>query len=146
MKRSILTVLLATFAFGFSGGALSTGWIEFEVSGNDITVIHRDAEVNCCFRFVSRVELEGSVLDVMEKLVGGTCCCICMMDLTTTIRDLEPGSYTVRVWDWSGTELFDEADLEVPGRKVGNEDQDPEFEYGQSTCQPYVPLQYALEK
>jgi hypothetical protein len=72
------------------------------VSGNDIIVLHKDAFYNCCFQISVEVVQNGSVFNLYEHESGNPCWCMCYFDITTTIYDLEPGTYTINVYNAEG--------------------------------------------
>lgn len=69
------------------------------VSGNDIIVLHKDAFYNCCFEISVEVVQDGNVFNLYEHESGEPCYCMCYFDITTTIYDLEPGTYTINVYN-----------------------------------------------
>lgn len=72
------------------------------VSGNDIVVLHKDAYYNCCFEISVEVVQNGNVFNLYEHESGNPCWCMCYFDITTTIYDLEPGTYTINVYNAEG--------------------------------------------
>jgi len=72
------------------------------VSGNDIIVLHKDAFYNCCFQISVEVVQNGNVFNLYEHESGNPCWCMCYFDITTTIYDLEPGTYTINVYNAEG--------------------------------------------
>jgi hypothetical protein len=72
------------------------------VSGNDIIVLHMDAFYNCCYEITVEIVQEGNVFNLYEQESGEPCYCLCYFDITTTIYDLEPGTYTINVYNAEG--------------------------------------------
>jgi hypothetical protein len=72
------------------------------VSGNDIMVVHKDAFYNCCFEISVEVVQNGNMFNLYEHESGNPCWCMCYFDITTTIYDLEPGTYTINVYNAEG--------------------------------------------
>ncbi len=72
------------------------------VSGNDITVLHADAFYNCCFEITTEVEQMDHVINLYEQTSGDPCYCMCYFDVVTTIYDLDPGTYTISVYNADG--------------------------------------------
>ena len=72
------------------------------VSGNDIIVLHKDAFYNCCFEISVEVVQDGDVFNLHEHESGDPCYCMCYFDITTTIYDVEPGTYTINVYNAEG--------------------------------------------
>lgn len=72
------------------------------VSGNDIIVLHKDAFYNCCVEILVEVVQNGNVFNLYEHESGDHCYCMCYFDITTTIYDLAPGTYTTNVYNAEG--------------------------------------------
>jgi hypothetical protein len=72
------------------------------VSGNDVVVLHKDAFYNCCFEISVDVVQDDNVFNLYESESGDPCYCMCYFDITTTIYDLEPGTYTINVYNAEG--------------------------------------------
>ncbi len=72
------------------------------VSGNDIIVLHKDAFYNCCFQISVEIVQDGNVFNLYEEESGDPCYCMCYFDITTTIYDVEPGTYTINVYNADG--------------------------------------------
>jgi hypothetical protein len=72
------------------------------ISGNDIIVLHSDAFYNCCVQILVEVVQNGNVFNLYERESGDYCYCMCYFDVTTTIYDLEPGTYTINVFNAEG--------------------------------------------
>jgi hypothetical protein len=69
------------------------------VSGDDIVVMHKDAFYNCCYEISVEVVQNGNVFNLYEHESGNPCWCMCYFDVTTTIYDLEAGTYTINVYN-----------------------------------------------
>jgi len=72
------------------------------VTGNDITVLHKDAFYNCCYEISVEIVQDGNVFNLYEHESGEPCYCMCYFDITTTIYDLELGTYTINVYNAEG--------------------------------------------
>jgi hypothetical protein len=72
------------------------------VSGNDIIVLHRDAFYNCCYTIWVELVQEDNVFSLYEHESGTPCFCMCYFDITTTIYDLQSGTYTINVYNAEG--------------------------------------------
>jgi hypothetical protein len=72
------------------------------VSGNDVIVLHKDAFYNCCYTIWVDLVQEGNVFNLYEHESGTPCFCMCYFDITTTIYDLQPGTYTINVYNAEG--------------------------------------------
>lgn len=86
-----------------------------KASGDTIFVQHLQAERNCCTDLTLRMEVAGEVVDFYEGDGGDWCYCICCFELAYDANGFAPGQYLVRVWNEDGSELYGEADVEVPG-------------------------------
>ena len=141
MKRILpLVTALLVATFGFSNSAdTSNGTISYTVNGNDLTVAHQHYEGSCDLTFSSSATLEGMTLDVVENIDEVTTCCIRYYDFSTTIYDLAPGTYTVRVWDARGMVLLSEAMVEIDGdsRLTAETGDDLDYTYWNSGCLGY---------
>ncbi len=72
------------------------------VSGDDITVLHKDAFYNCCFEISVEVIQQDDIFNLYEHTSGEECDCLCYFDISTTICDLEPGTYMINVYNADG--------------------------------------------
>ena len=74
-----------------------------EIIDDTLSVTHQDVQCQCCLISKIIVRRDGTYIDILEYDVGAPCDCICLFDLKTSITDLPPGDYTVRVWsEWRG--------------------------------------------
>lgn len=74
-----------------------------EIIDDTLSVTHQDIQCQCCLISKIIVRRDGTYIDILEYDVGAPCNCICLFDLKTSITDLPPGDYTVRVWsEWRG--------------------------------------------
>jgi len=69
------------------------------VSGHNVTVLHVDAFYNCCYQITTEVVQVGNVINLHEHTSGTPCFCMCYFNLTTTVYDLQPGTYTINVYN-----------------------------------------------
>jgi len=89
------------------------------VSGNNITVLHADAFYNCCFQITTEVVQTDSVINLYEHTSGEPCFCMCYFDLTTTIYNLDPGTYTINVYNADGEYVGGgTATIEKKGKRI----------------------------
>jgi hypothetical protein len=72
------------------------------VSGRNITVLHADAFYNCCFEITTEVVQVEYEINIYEHTSGDPCYCMCYWDVSTTILDLLPGTYTINVYNADG--------------------------------------------
>jgi hypothetical protein len=68
------------------------------VDGSSVFVHHDFAQFNCCPEMAYEISQDGWLIDIFETELLGVCFCECCFDLTHELRDLAPGTYTVRVW------------------------------------------------
>lgn len=70
--------------------------IEFILEGGTVRMVHTNATYNCCPEdIVVSMSVEGDVIAVTEKEIGGFCHCLCCYDVKSTIVDLPPGEYVI---------------------------------------------------
>jgi hypothetical protein len=69
-----------------------------------IALYHDGAEHNCCADVAMAFALDGLDIDVWEVETGEMCRCNCRFDLSSTIRDLPGGIYSVQLLDGEGGE------------------------------------------
>jgi hypothetical protein len=117
MKRAILVslaaaALVACFGFtAYAGEPPCNDTVGAQVMENTILVRHDQAEWNCCAEIVFELSVAQDTFNLYEfETFGewGPCVCICCFDLTTTVRDVAPGDYLVRVLDGLSGEIFGE--------------------------------------
>jgi hypothetical protein len=84
--------------------------VRAQAIGNTIQMYHDQAEWNCCasiqFNLV-QVQDTFSLFET-ETFAVGPCHCDCCFDLSTTIVDVAPGTYLVRVLDAQTSAIFGE--------------------------------------
>jgi len=72
-----------------------------------IRIFHSNAYYNCCSEVKMEVKKTGLGFDVFEKDYGDTCRCMCNIDITAFIYNLNPGTYLIRLFDIWGN-IFDQ--------------------------------------
>jgi len=82
---------------------------------NTIQVFHDQAERNCCATVAFDLVQAQDTLNLYESetFSVGPCHCNCCFDLSTSIENVEPGIYLVRVLDAVSGELFGEVSVTV---------------------------------
>lgn len=84
--------------------------------GDTAWVMHKNAFYNCCSIIKTRLERTPEGFDLYEyDIATDWCFCVCYFDLTTTIYELSPGGYIIRVFDTAG-ELVGEVELVIPAK------------------------------
>ncbi|NIM99357.1 MAG: hypothetical protein GTO24_15165 [candidate division Zixibacteria bacterium] len=83
-------------------------------NADTVWVMHKNAFENCCSEILSDVERTPQGFDVREyDIATSYCYCLCYFDLVTTIYEVLPGVYVIRVFDTSGV-CVGEVELEIP--------------------------------
>ncbi len=80
-------------------------YVEVEVDGTTVNVVHRNAGYNCCpDDIMVSLTVEGSDLILTEtEIATMPCPCMCCYDVSSSIVDVEPGYHLVR-YCWSDDE------------------------------------------
>ncbi len=77
--------------------------ITFNFRGDTVEITHRNACYNCCSKLGTNVQPTIDGFNIYESdTAKDWCFCICHFDLTTTICEISPGDYIVRVFDTAG--------------------------------------------
>ncbi len=134
MKRFLLTAMVALICLAAGNGDFSGGEIFLEVDNSDIIVRHVEDFVNCGLKFHSVVDKHESILTVREANNGGLACCTCSMELVTTIYDLNPGTYTVEVYNWNQSIYYGGGEVFVPVSNTVKLLPPSSFDSSQSGC------------
>lgn len=111
------------FAFGFvlfplaalAGGFCGADTILVRAAADTVYVNHANATMNCCLELRVEMEVGANVIDFYEVDAGGRCDCICCFDLDYRADGFPMGVYMVRVWDATGSTLYGQAEVAVPG-------------------------------
>jgi uncharacterized protein (DUF2141 family) len=104
-----------------TGGTIpSGGVIIFSSHSDTIVVIHQNAFYNCCSKIKVNLKATPNGFDLLEYDVGDACKCMCYFDITTTISDVSPGTYLIRVFD-TDTNLVGSGVLDIPSKYTGSE-------------------------
>ncbi len=74
--------------------------VEVVVDGFEITVIHKDAALNCCLdSILVEFTQEDTVLRLREtEAVSNPCYCVCPFEVRATIEVSAPGNYIIEIW------------------------------------------------
>lgn len=75
--------------------------VEILVAGDEVTIVDHHAEFNCCLAVWMEVEIDSrdiTVVEVEDPDQSLACDCICPYELSISIRNLDQGQYTVRVY------------------------------------------------
>ncbi len=116
MQKVTLSILLVSaFTILVCGSAAGgfppcAGTVRAEDAGGAINVFHDQAEWNCCAAIVFQLSEVQDTLDLLEfeTFEVGPCDCICCFDLSTSVLDVSPGEYLVRVLNGHTGEIFGE--------------------------------------
>lgn len=87
-------------------------------SADTVFVSHGDTIRNCCLILHVVMLTDTKTIDFYETDTGQLCNCICCFDLDYCAGGFSAGRYTVRVWDATGSILFGQSVVEVPGGGV----------------------------
>lgn len=70
---------------------------ELIVQGNSLTVAHLSASYNCCLDEITvTLNVEGNLLSFLEEeWLSTPCFCVCCYNVSASVVDLAPGTYTV---------------------------------------------------
>jgi uncharacterized protein (DUF2141 family) len=79
-------------------------------SANKIWVVHKNAFENCCSVILTDVIQTTQGFDVYEQdTAANLCYCLCYFDILTSIQDVSPGVYLIRVFDTAGSLVGEDA-------------------------------------
>ncbi|MGB7061006.1 MAG: hypothetical protein WBF13_01470 [Candidatus Zixiibacteriota bacterium] len=79
-------------------------------SANAVWVMHKNAFENCCSKIMTEVIQTSQGFDVFEHDTSTNLCyCLCYFDIVTTIHDVSPGVYLIRVFDTAGNFVGEDA-------------------------------------
>ncbi|UCB53188.1 MAG: hypothetical protein JSV10_03675 [Candidatus Zixiibacteriota bacterium] len=79
-------------------------------SANAVWVMHKNAFENCCSKIVTEVIQTPEGFDIFEHDTStNPCHCLCYFDIVTTIHDVSPGVYLIRVFDTAGNFVGEDA-------------------------------------
>jgi hypothetical protein len=107
--------------------------VRAEAIGNTIQVHHDQAQWNCCAEIQFEFAQAQDTLNLLEieSFAVGPCLCLCCFDLMTSITDVAPGTYLVRVLAAETGELFGEVWVTV---EIGQWNGPVLGEHSQSPC------------
>ncbi len=74
--------------------------VEIIVDGLEISVLHKNAVLNCCLdSIIVEFTQEGTLLKLSEmEAVSNPCYCLCPFEVRATIRVPGPGTYVIEIW------------------------------------------------
>jgi hypothetical protein len=73
-------------------------WVEFLINGNSFTINHYDAYRNCGMEVDFQMEFDMPIIIVREYDVGMPADCMCYLDFSVTLSEMEPGDYNIELW------------------------------------------------
>jgi len=82
--------------------------IVLEVDGTSLTIYHYGAFYNCCLEYFVDYGVRNGMITAREMDFGAPCDCYCDFNLSSTLNDLEPGTYTVHFYGIEGGLLHSE--------------------------------------
>ena len=118
MRKGLLALLLILTLLPASVHALCDNVVRAEVRDGVVYLYHEGAEWNCCAEIHFTMIQEENILHLLEsEYFGdwGPCYCICCFDLMVVIVGLEPGIYTINVWDENMEILLGTVIVEIEG-------------------------------
>lgn len=120
MRTCLAAILLCALSVFFARPLAAQGLCpEDEVvvgaSADTVSVQHQNAERNCCYELVVEFTSDATTIDFFEGATGDPCRCDCCFDLSYSACGFPAGTYTVRVWNEDGSELYGSAEIEVAG-------------------------------
>lgn len=92
-----------------------TDSISAVIMGDTVIVYHTGAYYNCCSKIEYTIVLHADTIDLIESETGDPCDCLCCFDLSTTITNLVPGTYLVRVWNEDQSILYGQVEVTIGG-------------------------------
>jgi hypothetical protein len=102
---------LPAWADGFCG----PDTVLVRASADSVFVRHENAVKNCCLVLHVVMLNDAKTIDFYETDTGQPCDCICCFDIDISAGGFNAGRYVVRVWDATGSILFGQSVVEVPG-------------------------------
>ncbi len=75
----------------------ANGTLDLQVVGNDLHVLHYNANANCCPAFFFDYYVAPGEITVIEWDSLDACDCYCRFNLESVVPELDPGQYTVTV-------------------------------------------------
>ncbi len=91
-------------------GSDPAGTLKVEVVGHDVTLVHEDVVLNCCYETAVCFTPRPGAIEVVERQMGGPpCFCNCLFDIKATLAGLESGTYDLTLFnEEQGKVLFTE--------------------------------------
>jgi hypothetical protein len=72
--------------------------IEYEYNDEDLLLLkHVNAGFNCCPEITADISIIDNKITIKEIELSGDCDCLCLFDVYYSIKDLNPGQYTITV-------------------------------------------------
>jgi hypothetical protein len=73
-------------------------WVEFLIDGHSVTINHYDAYRNCGMEVDFQMEFDMPIIIVREYDVGMPADCMCYLDFSVILSEMEPGNYNIELW------------------------------------------------
>ncbi len=75
-------------------------YVDFIVNGHNITINHYNTEFGCGVPVKFKVKKIGSTIIVKEERKTGIfVLCLCVYDLSVTLKGIESGDYNIELWN-----------------------------------------------
>jgi hypothetical protein len=72
--------------------------IEYDYNDEGLLLLkHVNAGFNCCPEITANITIIDSKINIKEIELSGDCDCLCLFDVYYSIKDLNPGEYTISV-------------------------------------------------
>jgi len=118
LTLSVLAALILSVALSIvaqAGEPPCIDSVRAQPNANTILVYHDQAEWNCCATIQFDMVQSSDTLNVFETetFAAGPCHCDCCFDLSTSIMNVSPGTYLVRVLNAATGEVFGEVTVTV---------------------------------
>lgn len=72
--------------------------VEFMVDGNSVIINHEGAYRNCGFVVEFQMEFDMPNIIVREYDIGMPADCMCYLDFSVILSEMEPGNYNIELW------------------------------------------------
>ncbi len=114
--------------------------------GNILLLKHINAGFNCCPDIDVDIVIENSTIIINEVEIEGLCDCLCLFDLDYEIKNLEPGTYTIKVIEpylqEGDAPLEFTVDLALPAPGIGENTKRKYFKHGTSPANLFCVNRY----
>jgi len=128
-----LRVTIPTLLIGLLFAGCQYGSFDVEIQSDDLIVRHFDFLFDCDLDVIVDVSQSELIIDISEFYGGDPAKCTCFYENTTTINDLAPGTYLVRVWLDNFDELMFTKVITIDDMLIHHPGSGPEIQYTSET-------------